>query len=191
MARALGIRLLAAAVLILCAMPVLCVAQPETARQAPTEYQVKAAFLYNFAKFVEWPPEPNEQKAPLAICVFGRDPFDGALERVTQGKTIDGRRIVIRRTRDIAIARSCQILFVSLSEAGRMAELFEALRDTSILSVSEIPRFCRAGGVIAFEMEGQRVRFRVNVNAASRVRLKISSKLLQLAVTAPEAGEDH
>ena len=101
MTHVLGIRLLAAAMLVPCS------AQPDSAPQTPTEYQVKAAFLYNFAKFVEWPAAPNEQKDPLAICVLGQDPFDGALERVTQGKAINDRRIVIRRTNDIAIARSC------------------------------------------------------------------------------------
>src|SRR5579863_7601695 len=121
MARSLGIGLL------LAVMAASCVGQPETAAQGPTEYQVKAAFLYNFAKFVEWPAEAHDPKGPLAICVLGRDPFDGELERVTEGKTIDNRKIVIRRTRDMAIARSCQVLFVSLSEARRVDEIFEAL----------------------------------------------------------------
>jgi len=185
MTRAQGIRLITAAIL----LP--CCAQPDSAPQAPTEYQVKAAFLYNFAKFVEWPAAPNEQKDPLAICVLGQDPFDGALERVTQGKTVNDRRIVIRRTNDIAIARSCQVLFVSLSEVGRMTEIIKALRDASVLSVSDIERFCQSGGVIAFAMEGQRVRFRINVNAAARANLKISSKLLQLALAAPDQKENH
>ena len=185
MARSLGIGLL------LAVMAAPCAGQPETAAQGPTEYQVKAAFLYNFAKFVEWPAEAHDPKGPLAICVLGRDPFDGELERVTEGKTIDNRKIVIRRTRDMAIARSCQVLFVSLSEARRVDEIFEALRDTSVLSVSEIPRFCRSGGVIAFEMQGQRVRFRINAMAAARANLKISSKLLQLAAAAPDTKGGH
>jgi hypothetical protein len=180
MNRALIIRLIVAA------MVAPCSGQPDISAKTPTEYQVKAAFLYNFVKFVEWPAAPNEQKDPLAICILGQDPFDGALDRITQGKTINDRRIVIRRTNDIAIARSCQVLFVSLSETSRLTEIVKALRDTSILSVSDIGRFCQSGGVIAFAMEGQRVRFQINVKAATRANLKISSNLLQLAVTVPD-----
>ncbi len=184
MRRTLGIRLLLAVTLIPCS-------GRSDAPEAPGEYQVKAAFLYNFAKFVEWPPEPGERKGPLAICVIGQDPFEGSLERVTQGKTIDDRRIVIRRvSEEIGPARSCQVLFVSLSEAARMVDIVKGLRDSSVLTVSEIGRFCQSGGVIGFAMEGQRVRFRINVQAAARANLKISSKLLQLAL-APEAREGH
>jgi hypothetical protein len=161
-------------------------AQPEDLAQAPSEYRVKAAFLFNFAKFVEW-PEP--QTGPLAICILGKDPFGEALERVMEGKTVNQRRIVIRRTDDLAVARSCQVLFVSLSEAGRMVEVVKALRDASALSVSEIPRFCQSGGVIMFAMEGQRIRFHINSAAAVRANLKISSKLLQLAVAATDDKE--
>ncbi len=162
-------------------------AQPEGPFQAPSEYHVKAAFLFNFAKFVEW-PEP--QKGPFAICVLGKDPFGEALERVMEGKVVNGRPIVIRRTNDLAVARSCQVLFVSLPEAGSLVEIVKALRDASVLSVSEIPQFCRAGGAITFAMEGQRVRFQINAAAAASANLKISSKLLQLAVTTPADKEN-
>jgi hypothetical protein len=180
--RNLGIGLLAAAMLIPCS------AQPEGAWQAPSEYQLKAAFLFNFAKFVEW---PEQQRGPFAICILGKDPFGEALERVMAGKSVNERPIVIRRTNDLAVARSCQVVYVSLPEAGRMGEIVKALSDASVLSVSEIPRFCISGGVITFVMEGQRVRFQINAAAAVHANLKISSKLLQLAVAAPAGKENN
>jgi hypothetical protein len=180
--RNLGIGLLAVVMLIPCS------AQPEGAWQAPSEYQVKAAFLFNFAKFVEW---PEQQRGPFAICILGKDPFGEAIERVMEGKTVNERPIVIRRTGDLAVARSCQVLFVSSSETRRMVEIANALRDASVLSVSEIPRFCLSGGVITFVMESQRVRFQINTRAAVRANLKISSKLLQLAVAASDDKENH
>jgi YfiR/HmsC-like len=178
----LAIRLLAVAMLIPHS------GRPEDSSQAPSEYQVKAAFLFNFAKFVEW-PEP--QRGPFGICILGKDPFGEALERVMKGKAVNGRPIFLRRTSDIAAARSCQIVFVSLQEVGRMVAIVKVLSDASVLSVSEIPRFCRSGGVITFAMEGQRVRFQINAGAAVRANLKISSKLLQLAVAAPDDQENR
>jgi hypothetical protein len=163
-------------------------ARPQDLAQAPPEYQVIAAFLFNFAKFDEW-PEP--QLGPVAICILGKDLFGEALERVMEGKSVNQRPIVIRRTDDLDVARCCQVLFVSLSEAGRMVQIVKALRDTSALSVSEIPRFCKSGGVIMFAMEGQRIRFHINSAAAVRANLNISSKLLQLAVAAPDDKENR
>jgi hypothetical protein len=178
----LGIGLLALVMLIPCP------AQPEGVPQAPSEYQVKAAYLFNFAKFVEW-PEP--QRGPFAICVLGQDPFGEALDHLMERKAVNGRPIVIRRSNDLAVARSCQILFISAPGAAQMVEIIKAVRDSSVLSVSENPQFCLSGGVIAFVMEGQRVRFQINAAAAVRANLKISSKLLQLAVTAPADKENN
>lgn len=170
------------------ALLVLSHALAEEPQQAPSEYQVKAAFLYNFAKFVEWPALANPA-FPITMCVLGKDPFGKALESVMEGKTVNGRPIVIRRTNDLAVARSCQVLFLSASEAGRAGEIVKGLRDASVLTVSDLDRFTEAGGVIALVMEGQRVRFRINSKAAAFANLKISSKLLQLALPAPEDKE--
>jgi hypothetical protein len=164
-------------------------ARAENAPQGPSEYQVKAVFLYNFVKFVEWPATPAGQEGPIEICVLGKDPFGGALERVVEGKTVNARQIVIRRIGEIAAARSCQVLFVSASEAGRVSELTKAIRGRNVLTVSGIDRFCERGGIITFLMEGQRVRFQINPKMATSAGLKISSKLLQLAVVRPEDKE--
>jgi hypothetical protein len=158
---------------------------------ATSEYQVKAAFIYNFVKFVEWPPEPGEPGDPISICVFGKDPFGSALERVVGGRNANGRPIEIRRPSGIAAAQSCQVLFVSSSESARLEAIFKSISSLSVLTVSEIGRFCERGGVIEFVVEEQRIRFRINVKAAALANLKISSKLLQLALTTPDDKESH
>src|SRR5258707_3130307 len=100
-----------------------------SAGAGPTEYQLKAAFLYNFIKFVEWPT--TSQTGPLTLCVLGKDPFDGELERATDGKTVNGRPMIIRRLNDAAAAQSCQVLFVSSSEAGRAPEVLKRVAGLS------------------------------------------------------------
>ena len=148
------------------------------------EYAIKAAFLYNFAKFVEWPPETFPQAStPVSLCIFGDDPFDGSLDTVVQGETLNGRRLAVRRTRDLPAARECQVLFVSASEKGRAFEALSALRGTSVLTVGEGKDFLDQGGVIRLFLEQNRMRFDVNLDAAERNHLKISSKLLALART--------
>src|SRR6266550_3555330 len=134
----------------------------------PSEYQVNAAFLYNFVKFVEWPSTPGEPSAPIELCILGQDPFDGELQRVVNGKSVNGRPLAVRRISDKSAAPSCRILFVSASEAGHVAEIINAVKDSSVLTVSEISRFADRGGMINFLMDGQRVRFQINPVAAAR-----------------------
>ena len=164
---------------------------PESPGAPPSEYQVKAAFLYNFAKFVEWPQTAEDQNGPLAICVLGKDPFGGALERVIEGKTVNGRSITIRHLNEAGRAQACHILFISASEAGHFNEVLRSILERNVLTVSEIDGFCERGGVIAFVMDGRRVRFRINPKAAAGANLNISSKLLQLALPMPEDKDGH
>ena len=146
------------------------------------EYDVKAAFLYNFTKFVEWPPDAFESPdSPMAICVFGDDPFGESLDAVVRGETLNGRRLEVRRTRSLQDLRDCHTLFVPGAERERFAEVFSALRDASVLTVGEVDGFLPQGGVIRFVVDQGRVRFEVNLDAAERSRLKLSSKLLRLA----------
>jgi len=173
--------------LLTAAMLVCTHASAENAAQGPSEYQVKAAFLYNFVKFVDWPAARKE--GPIELCVLGKDPFGGALERVVEGKSVNGRPLVIRRIGDIAAARSCHVLFVSRSEAGRVSLIAKKVHAWNVLTVSDVDRFCERGGIITFLMEGQRVRFRINTKMAATAGLTISSKLLQLAVVKPEDKE--
>jgi hypothetical protein len=149
--------------------------------QGPSEYQVKAAFLYNFVKFIEWPSAMAEQQGPVLMCVIGKNPFGDALVRAVEGKKVNGRPMEVRHVSGPGAAVSCHVLFVSSSESGRIAEIVKAVRVWSVLTVSEGERFTERGGMVAFLMEGQRVRFQINLKAATEAGLKVSSKLLQLA----------
>jgi hypothetical protein len=149
---------------------------------SPTEYQVKAAFLYNFAKFVEWPASsfPNDS-APLQICVLGQDPFGEGLRKVTQEKMVNGRKIEVSDVADLRQARNCQILFISAYQKTPLAQILESLRGTSVLTVGDAKGFVEQGGMINFVLEDGRVQFEVNRKAAEQAALKISSKLLSVA----------
>lgn len=149
----------------------------------PSQYQVKAAFLFNFAKFVEWPPESfAEETAPLVIGILGDDPFGDDLERTIHGKSINNHLLVIKQLHSLAETTNCHVLFISASEQKRLAEIFSGLHGTSILTVSETEGFTEAGGMINFVLENKKIRFQINADAAKTARLKISSKLLSLAV---------
>lgn len=147
-----------------------------------SEYQLKAAFLFNFAKFIDWPQTAfAESKAPFAICVFGKDPFGDSLDQALANKTVGDHPIAIQRTRDKAELRKCHIVFVSASETEHIAEIKESLRGTSVLLVGESGGFAESGGMIEFTLDGGHVRFTINPDAAEEANLKISSKLLALA----------
>jgi hypothetical protein len=150
--------------------------------EAPREYQIKAAFLHNFAKFVEWPPDPRTNaRDPILLCIAGNDPFGKTLDQTILGKTANGHPFVIQRFRREKDARGCQILFTSSSDPTYIRSLLAVLKGSSVLTVGETEGFLRLGGIINFTLEKNKVRFEINVDAAERERLKISSKLLRVA----------
>ncbi len=150
--------------------------------QEMEEYQVKAAFLYNFAKFVEWPAQAfKTPRDPILICVLGRNPFGSALEDVIRGKSVEGRAFAFRLVEDADGAGACQILFVGSSEAKRFHSLWRALKPAGILTVGDAQGFAAGGGVINFKLDAGHVRFQINPDAAEHAQLHISSKLLSLA----------
>jgi hypothetical protein len=153
------------------------------------EYQVKAAFLFNFAKFVEWPAEAflNEQ-TPITLCVFGHDPFGGALDEIARGEAINNREVLVRRINELPGLNSCQLIFVGNKEDKRLSELLNSLRGRSALVVGETGGDAEAGVVIQFFSEGNKVRFAVNVDAMQRAKLRVSSKLLALAKIVHDGG---
>ncbi|HWM90554.1 MAG TPA: YfiR family protein [Thermoanaerobaculia bacterium] len=163
----------------------LLLAGPVTPAAAQTpEYDLKAAFLYNFVKFVEWPEDAFDgERAPVAICVFGEDPFGRTLDAVIQGERVGERRLVVQRPDSLDDLKDCHVLFVSRSERERMREVLDEVEGRPVLTVSDTDGFLRAGGVINFVPEGSKVRFRINPEAAERGGLRISSKLLRLAMT--------
>jgi len=148
----------------------------------PSEYQLKAAFLYNFAKFVEWPPRAfRSADAPFTIGVIGQSPFEDELERTVQKKNINGHPFVTRQFKTIADVATCHILFISTSERKRLPDILKAARAAGVLTVSEMDHFLQAGGMIQFIMEDNKVRFEINDEAAKSAGLRISSKLLNVA----------
>jgi hypothetical protein len=152
------------------------------AQDAPSEYQVKAAYLFNFLKFVEYPEESfADSLAPIVIGVVGEDPFGNALPQVVVGKTVQGRDLVIRIYHAGEDLRGTHILFISASERKRLPMILSSLRGSSVLTVADTSGFLDAGGMIQFLNENGRVRFAINVDATSRAKLKMSSKLLSLA----------
>jgi hypothetical protein len=149
------------------------------AAQPVGEYDVKAAFLFRFAKFVEWPPEAAAGN--ISIGMIGRDPFGGRLENLVRGKWVNGRELSIIHLRSDEDPRRCHIVFISASERGRVPEILHSMRHFPILTVGDSPGFCAQGGVIGLKVVHNRVQFDINLDAAERARLKISSKLLTVA----------
>jgi hypothetical protein len=146
------------------------------------EYQLKAVFLVNFAKFVEWPPQAfTDARDPFTICVWGDNPFGSSLDDAVRGKTAANRPIAVRLVSNPQQARTCQILFVSASERKRMRDLLEAFRNRCVLTVGDTDDFTTNGGIVQFNVRDARVRIEINAEAAGRANLRISSNLLSLA----------
>ncbi len=157
------------------------------AAETSREYLIKAAFLYNFAKFTEWPAGTfPDGSAPLDICVFGEDPFGAALDSIA-GKAIRGRTVAVHRVASIEEGAACHLLFISASEATRLSGILQSLRDRPVLTIADMPDFARAGGIINLKTnEEEKIRFEINVAIAKRAGLKLSSKLLNLAEITPD-----
>ena len=180
------LKLLAAMLLLACGM---LTAGPVLA--APTTSQVEAVFLFNFSQFVDWPaqafPQPD---SPIVIGVLGSDPFDGTLDEVVRGEMVKGRPLVVRRFQRIEQLTDCHILFISRSERPRLEPIVQMLKGRSILTVSDLDEFAMQGGVIGFVLVDNKIRLRVNLQAAKDAGLTLSSKLLRPAqiVGGGEAG---
>ena len=146
------------------------------------EYQVKAAFLYHFTKYVEWPPEALASAGPgLVLGVLGADPFQGAVEDVIRDRRVEGRPLSWKRFEDPPRPGECHVLFIGSSEHARLNKDLEKLKTMPILTVGESEDFGRAGGIAWFRLEGNKLRFAINLDAARRAGLKISSRLLGVA----------
>lgn len=151
--------------------------------QTPTEYQVKATYLYNFSKFVEWPATNGDPNTPIIIGILGDDPFGSEMERTIDGKTSNGRRLMIKRFPKLRALEYCHILFISSSERNTLRQTLAAV-GPGVLTVGEADRFVQTGGIINFVFVENTVRFEINRAAAERAGLKISAKLLNLAHSA-------
>jgi len=152
------------------------------ADEPPREYKVKAAFVYNFAEFIDWPEVAfADADAPFAIAVIGTDPFNGILEQVIAGKKIAGRQVVIKHFASTDDISSCQILFIPATEDDHLEQIIQRVQDRPILTIGETERFPWVGGCFRFYKEDNKIRFEINQDAAARANLRISSKLLNLA----------
>jgi hypothetical protein len=143
---------------------------------AQREYEIKAAYLYNFIKYVDWPSYSDT----ITIGVLGANPFGNALIPLN-GKVVKGRRLTIRQVDSLRDAQKCQIIFVSSSERSRLKEIFDNLTPARVLTVGEMQGFANGGGIINFIEENNKVRFEINTEAARQAGLNISSELLKLA----------
>ena len=150
--------------------------------QAFKEYDVKAAFLYHLAEFVEWPPEAfPAAENPLVIGVLGVDPFGKSLDEVVKNEEVKNRKLKVQRFRSMEEVKTCHILFISQSEAGRLDQIFSSLKDRKILTVGDTEGFALRGGIVRFLTEKNKIRLRINIEAAKAASLTISSKLLRAA----------
>ena len=162
-------------------LAVLAAVLPGEARAQQTiEVEVKAAFLYNFTKFVAW-PQPGAPTEPFRLCVVSDDALRRSLERTIEGESLNGRPLQSIVPRTAEEARACQLLFVSRADGDREEQLLAAVRDLPVLTISDTTDFARRGGGIEFVLENNRLRFDVNVPGAERAGIKVSSRLLKVA----------
>jgi hypothetical protein len=156
--------------------------RPVLADEPSREYQVKAAFIFNFTQFVQWPEKAFGGSGDVfTVAIVGDDPFDGALERAVVGKTVGSRRIVFRHFDNAADLQPCQLLFVPPAEDGELTAIMNKLGSGPVLTIGESEVFLRMGGEMRFYTEENKVRFEINMDATDKSGLKISSKLLRLA----------
>jgi len=160
----------------------LCSALVRADSTTPTEYEVKAAFIYNFAKYVRWPEaSTSETGKPFVIGVIGRDPFGQALDDAIRGQSLQGRAVFVKRFGKVEEVADCDILFISSSERNNLQRIIEVLHKAPVLTIGDMDRFAERGGMINLTTEEKRVRFEINVEAAERAGLRPGSQLLRLA----------
>jgi hypothetical protein len=176
------------AVLLVSLAPAVLGRYAQAAPEIFNEYSVKAAFLYNFAKFIEWPGGSFEDaRSPLSICIIGQDPFKENLDFL-RNNTVKGRRLLVKRLSADEDLKQCKIVFIGKSEQERVPLLLSSVKNANALTIGEVGNFCKSGGVINLFTEKNLVRFEINVDAAERAGLVISSDLLKLARIVREDG---
>ncbi|HZR20379.1 MAG TPA: YfiR family protein [Verrucomicrobiae bacterium] len=147
-----------------------------------SEYQLKAAFLYNFTKFVDWPPKAFlVPDAPIVIGIVGDDPFGNEIDDLVRGEVVRDHALIVKRIPPDGDLRSCHVLFISRSEKERLPALLSQLKESPVLTVSDMDRFGEQGGIINLVLENKAVKIEINPTAAERAGLQVSAKLLRLA----------
>lgn len=165
---------------------VACAAQGQTV----DEYQVKAAYMYNFAKFVDWPAQAFDSPAqPIVFCVLGQTPLGQALSNALSGKVVDKRPLVFRQLTDSKQAGKCQVLFISSPDKKQVRQTLDEVKSLNVLTVGEGEDFTNQGGIVRFLLAADRVRLEFNLDAVDDAKLRVSSKLLSLGRTVRRAGK--
>jgi YfiR/HmsC-like len=168
----------------------LCTARMHAQQPKPKEYEVKAAYLYNFGRFVRWPADVvTARDNSFPICVLGQDPFGPTLDSTLVGETLDGKPVVVRRISRAEDVGDCRIMFISSTEENHLKQILAALDKALVLTVSDMPDFSRRGGMIQFVLEGSKVRFEINLASAEAARLTVSAELLKVAATVRKNGQ--
>jgi hypothetical protein len=152
-------------------------------QRKPLDYEVKAVYLLNFGRFATWPSSAPVRTDVFPVCVLGQDPFGRALDAAVSSETINGQMVVARRLDRPEDAAACRVLFISASEQARVRQILAVVSRAPTLTVSDAPQFVEQDGMIQFVAEGNKVRFAVNVSAAERAGLSLSSELLRVAVS--------
>lgn len=177
-------------VCILCLSPLLNARGPATPENQPTQFEVEAAYLFDFGKFVSWPAvEPAN--SPFLICILGQDPFGPVLDRTIAGETLGRRPVQDKRIARLQDASGCSILYISSSESPRLSKILPAVQEAPVLTVSDIPDFVQQGGMIQFVLHDGRVRFDVNLAPTQKNGLAMSSELLKVAAHVVRGGGNH
>jgi YfiR/HmsC-like len=170
------------AMAVLAVLAATAAAQRPSAQSSAEEYQVKAAFMFHFAQFVEWPSGAfKDTNDPLTYCTVGEDPFQGALEQSLNGKLIGTRRARILHLKQARQFQDCQVVFIGTTERKEISTILAALKGAPILTVGDQADFVKDGGMIGFCLEDKKIRFEINLDAASDANLRISARLLALA----------
>jgi hypothetical protein len=153
---------------------------PAAAAERP-EHEVKAAFLYNFGKYVRWPKRAPDPDSAFVIALLGADPFGAALDEIVRGNQIDDRPVTVKRVSKLSELGACEVLFIGASEDARLERILAELPKAPILTVGDMPGFAERGGMIGLVMANRRVQFEVNADAAERAGLMLGSQLMRLA----------
>jgi hypothetical protein len=182
-----GARIVFAAAAWITLMTLVCASAARSDDVEANEYEIKAAYLLNFANFVDWPGAANaDPRTPLRLCLLGSDPLSSALSRMVADNLTRGSSVLLRRVSRTGPVSDCQILYISPSESKFVPQIIASLRSASILTVGESDQFAAQGGMIQLTVEDNRIRFKINPTAVEQARLHMSAKLLALSkIVAP------
>ncbi len=170
-------RSLSVLMLIICSLAILSAQSPD-----PREYQIKAAFLFNFTQFVEWPATCfSTDKSPFIIGILGENPFGSYLEDMVNGEKVNGHPLVVQHFKTLEEIKICHVLFINLPQTSKLEQVIANLKGRNILTVSDMTDFLQEGGILRFFKKNNKIQFRINPEASKKTNLIISSKLLRLA----------